>query len=326
MGGGTVVGQIPGHDHEVRRQTDGIGNNAFQASLPGVYVCNRINFQGQVSSLPVDCQCPLGYHSNRKNSTLEAHMETISYGLEDMVFVVTGGTRGIGLVLAKTLLAQKAKVVICGRKQAGLDQAVAELQGKDRLLALPAHIAKAEDVENLFDKTLETFDRLDGLINNMGMNIITSVVDADPYLWQKIIDSNLNGAFLCSRRAGQIMRERKGGKIVSVSSLAAHRSSPAMGVYGIAKAAIEMMTKVLAQELAPFNIQANAVAPGMVRTAFSQPFWSNDDLHAQIVTGIPLGRIAEPEDVVHPILFLCSKAADFITGQTVMVDGGASAI
>ena len=133
-------------------------------------------------------------------------MKTISYGLENKVVVVTGGSRGIGLALAKALLDQKARVVICSRKQDGLDQAVEELQGGDRLLALTAHIAKAEDVDTLFDKTMETFGCLDGLINNMGMNIITSVVDADPSLWQKIIDSNLNGAFLCSRRAGQIMR------------------------------------------------------------------------------------------------------------------------
>jgi len=250
----------------------------------------------------------------------------ITYGLADNVYVVTGGTRGIGLVLAKMLLAQHAKVVVCGRKQEGLDRAVAELNGGDRVVALPAHVAKAEDVDRLFDRTLDAFGRLDGLINNVGMNIITSVVDADPSLWQKIIDSNLNGAFLCSRRAGQIMREQKSGKIVSVSSLAAHRSAPAMGIYGIAKAAMEMMTKVLAQELAPFNIQVNAVAPAMVRTKFSEPFWSNEDMHREIVKTIPLGRIAEPDEVAHPILFLCSGAADFITGQTLMVDGGASAI
>ncbi|MDP3286513.1 MAG: SDR family oxidoreductase, partial [Desulfobacterales bacterium] len=122
------------------------------------------------------------------------------------------------------------------------------------------------------------------------------------------------------------MRTQKRGKIVSISSIASRRSAAAMGIYGIAKAGIEMMTKVLAQELAPFDIQVNAVAPGMVRTKFSEPFWSNSDIYNQIVKTIPLGRIAEPSDVAHPVLFLCSDASDFITGQTIMVDGGASAI
>ena len=196
----------------------------------------------------------------------------------------------------------------------------------ERLLAIPAHVARVEDVDNLMDRTIQEFGRLDGLINNVGMNIVTNVVDADPSLWQKIIDTNLNGVFLCSRKAGQLMREQKHGKIVNISSLAASRSAPAMGIYGIAKAGIEMMTKVLAQELALFNIQVNAVAPGMVRTAFSEPFWSNEDFYQLIVKTIPMGRIAEPEDVAHPVLFLCSDGAGFITGQTIGVDGGASAI
>ncbi|MFZ3047949.1 MAG: SDR family oxidoreductase, partial [Desulfatirhabdiaceae bacterium] len=110
------------------------------------------------------------------------------------------------------------------------------------------------------------------------------------------------------------------------SSIAAHRSAPAMGIYGVAKAGIEMMTRVMAHELAPFHIQVNAVAPGMVKTRFSQPFWSNPEIHEQIVKGIPMGRLAEPMDVVYPTLFLCSEAAGFITGQTLIVDGGASII
>jgi 2-deoxy-D-gluconate 3-dehydrogenase len=99
-----------------------------------------------------------------------------------------------------------------------------------------------------------------------------------------------------------------------------------MGIYGIAKAGIEMLTRVLAQELAPFNIQVNAVAPCMVRTTFSEPFWADKELHEIIVKTIPLGRIAEPIDVAHPVLFLCSEGSDFITGQTLMVDGGASVV
>ncbi len=253
-------------------------------------------------------------------------MHPINYDLEDKVFVVTGGSRGIGFEIARLLLEQKAKVVICGRKEAGLDLAAQQLKAGDDLLLIQAHIAQPEAVEKLFDQTHERFGRLNGLINNVGMNIITAVVDADPGLWGKIIDSNLNGTFLCSRKAGQMMREQRKGKIVNISSIAARRSAPAMGVYGIAKAGIEMLTKVLAQELAPFNVQVNAVAPCMVRTAFSEPFWSNKALEEAIVKTIPLGRIAEPIDIAHPTLFLCSAGADFITGHTLAVDGGASAV
>ena len=253
-------------------------------------------------------------------------MENVTYGIADKVFVVTGGSRGIGLDLAKTILAQGAKVVICGRKQEGLDAAVGELQGDDRVLAVAAHVAKEPDVDRLFAQAVERFGRVDVLVNNVGMNLIAGVVDAEPALFNKIVESNLTGAWLCARKAAQLMREQKAGKIVSITSIAARRAAPFMGIYGIAKAAIEMMTKSLAQELAPFDIQVNAVAPCMVRTKFSQPFWSNDDLLKEIVKTIPMGRIAETADVVHPVLFLCSDGAGFITGQTLMVDGGASAV
>jgi NAD(P)-dependent dehydrogenase (short-subunit alcohol dehydrogenase family) len=253
-------------------------------------------------------------------------MSALNYNLADKVFVVTGGSRGIGFEIARLLLGQNAKVVICGRKQEGLDVAAETLKAGDNLLTLQTHVAKSEEIEALFSQTLDRFGRLDGLVNNVGMNIMTTVVDADPGLWHKIIDSNLNGNFLCSRKAGQIMRDQHSGKIVNISSIAARRSAPTMGIYGVAKAGIEMLTKVLAQELAPFNIQVNAIAPCMVRTAFSEPLWANKDLHEAIVKTIPLGRIAEPIDVAHPALFLCSSGADFITGQTLLVDGGASAI
>ena len=253
-------------------------------------------------------------------------MRGMSYGLEDKVAIVTGGSRGIGLDIAKTLLGQGAKVVICGRKQEGLDSAVAQLEAHENLLAVAAHVGKEADVDRLFDETMARFGQVDVLVNNVGMNLIAGVVDADPSVFSKTIESNLTGTWLCSRKAAQLMRARKTGKIVSITSLAARRAAPFMGIYGIAKAAIEMMTKTLAQELAPFNIQVNAVSPCMVRTKFSQPFWSNEDLLKEIVKTIPMGRIAETADVVHPVLFLCSDGARFITGQTVMVDGGASAV
>jgi len=224
------------------------------------------------------------------------------------------------------LIAQKAKVVICGRKSDSLDAAKDSL-GSTNIMTVQAHIAREEDVDALFGAVMDRFAKMDVLINNVGMNLMTPfIADTEFSLWQKIMDTNLSGTFLCSRRASQIMRGQKGGKIVNVSSIAGRKASPGMGIYGIAKAGIEMLTKVLASELAQFNIQVNAVAPSMVRTEFSKPFWSNQDLYEHIVKTIPLGRIAEPMDVVHPVLFLASDAADFITGQTIVVDGGATAI
>ena len=253
-------------------------------------------------------------------------MAQSSYGLENQVVVVTGGTRGIGFEIAGMLLAEGARVVICARKPDDLESAAAELNGGENLLTIPAHIAKADDVERLFTEAVERFGQVDGLVNNVGMNMLTQVVDGDPALWQKIIDTNLNGTYLCARRAGQIMKTRRQGKIVTISSTAAHRATAGLGVYGIAKAALEMLTRVLAQELAADNVQVNAVAPCMVRTKFSQPLWGNEEMHARIVQAIPLGRIAEPADIAHPVLFLLSRGADFITGQTLMADGGLSAV
>ncbi|MFY9399539.1 MAG: SDR family oxidoreductase [Desulfomonilia bacterium] len=248
------------------------------------------------------------------------------YGLEGKVAVVTGGSRGIGLAITEELLNQGAKVVICGRKQENLDAAAARLDSGD-LMTVRAHIAREADVERLFAEVMERHSQVDILINNVGMNLVTpATIDADFAMWQKIVETNLAGTYLCSRAAGRIMRQRERGRIVSVSSIAGRKASPGMGIYGVAKAGVEMLTKVLAGELARFNIQVNAVAPAMVRTEFSKPFWSNEIILQEVVRTIPMGRIAEPQDVVHPVLFLASDGASFINGQTLLVDGGACAV
>jgi NAD(P)-dependent dehydrogenase (short-subunit alcohol dehydrogenase family) len=249
------------------------------------------------------------------------------YGLEDQVFVVTGGSRGIGFEIARALLGEQARVVICGRKQDGLDAAVSQLGGGDRLLAVQAHTAREEDVERLFNEAVRIYGRIDGLINNVGMNLFTpALADTELSVWNKIMEGNLTGAFLCARKAAKLMRPNKSGKMVNISSLAGTRATLGMSVYGVAKAGLEMMTKVMAYELAAFNIQVNAVAPGLVRTDFSRPFWSNDEIVREVVKTIPAGRIAEKEDVAPIVLFLCSPVSSYITGQTLMIDGGSSVI
>jgi 2-deoxy-D-gluconate 3-dehydrogenase len=254
-------------------------------------------------------------------------MGNICYALEGQVAVVTGASRGIGFEIAKKLLEEKAKVAVCSRKPDGLDLAAELLNGGDNVLAMPAHVAKEDDVNKFFDAVQEKFGRIDILINNVGMNLMTvSTNETEPALWQKIMDTNLTGAFMCARRAAVVMKGQAGGRIVNISSVAAHRAAPGMGIYGVAKAGLEMLTKVLASELGPFEILVNAVAPGMVKTDFSKPFWGNQEIHDTIVRQIPLGRLAETADVVSPVLYLASKANTYITGQTIMVDGGATAV
>ncbi len=262
-------------------------------------------------------------------------MSGMWYGLEGKVALVTGASRGIGLEIARQLLEQKAKVAICARKAGGLEAARQQLAAMaagagaaaadDRLLALPAHVAEEEQVDKLFEAVLAKFGRLDILVNNVGMNLLVpSVAESDPAAWRKIIDTNLTGAYLCSRKAAGVMRQQGSGKIVNLSSIAARMASPGMGIYGVAKAGVEMLTKVLGAELASSGIQVNAVAPSMIKTGFSQPFWSNEDIVSKIVATIPAGRLGEVGDVAPVVLFLASEAANFITGQTVAVDGGCS--
>lgn len=241
---------------------------------------------------------------------------------ENKRVLVTGGSRGIGLGIARHFAAQGAWVAVCGRKEVNLQKAQ---EGIGNFLAIRANLGKAEEVEELFIRLRSEFGGLDLLVNNVGMNIFTpSTVEADVALWEKILDSNLKSAFMCSRLAFPLMKER-GGSIINISSTAAHRAAPGMGIYGIAKAGLEMLTKVLAKELASYGIRVNAVAPGVVETDFSKPFWGDEAILKEIVKGIPQGRIAKIEDVVQAVDFLASSKSAYLTGEIMSLCGGAEA-
>ena len=241
--------------------------------------------------------------------------------------LVTGGSRGLGKAIALTMAEKGARVAICGRKQENLDQAAEEFRKQGlEVMAQPAHIGKSDQVAGLFQVIDEQFGGLDILVNNVGMNILTPAVsEADEGLWDKIIESNLKGTFLVSRQAVSLMKKRGRGKIINITSTAAKRAAMGMGIYSVAKAGVEMLTRVLAVELVQDHINVNGVAPGMVKTKFSQPFWSDQGLLNEVTKRIPMGRIAETGDVVGAVLFLASGLSDFITGEIITVDGGAMA-
>jgi NAD(P)-dependent dehydrogenase (short-subunit alcohol dehydrogenase family) len=241
---------------------------------------------------------------------------------ENKRVLVTGGSRGIGLGVARYFAEQGAWVAICGRKEVNLEKAKAETLN---LLTFQANLSKADEVENLFISLRSEFGGLDLLVNNVGMNIFTpATAEADVALWDKIMDSNLKSSFMCSRLAFPMMKE-KGGAIINISSTAAHRAAPGMGIYGIAKAGLEMLTRVLAKELALYGIRVNAVAPGVVETDFSKPFWGEEAFLKEILKGIPQGRIAKIEDVVRVVAFLASEQSAYLTGEIISLCGGGEA-
>jgi len=247
--------------------------------------------------------------------------------LSGKVALVTGGSRGLGRDIALAMAEKGVKVAICSRKKETLDEAVEEFtnRGLD-VMAKVANVGKSDEVKALFHALDERFGRLDILINNVGTNILTpSLVEADEGLWDKILETSLKSAFLVSSQAVKLMKRVGGGKIVNISSIAARKASRGMGIYCVAKAGLEMLTKVLAVELAPDQINVNAVAPAMIKTKFSQPLWSNEGIYSEIIKTIPMGRIAETGDVVGAVLFLVSDLSDFITGEVITVDGGSMA-
>jgi 2-deoxy-D-gluconate 3-dehydrogenase len=254
-------------------------------------------------------------------------MENWNVDLSGKVALVTGGSRGLGKAIAQAMAQKGASIAICGRKQENLDKAVAELKAKGAdVLARPANMGKSDQAAGLFKAVEEKFGRLDILVNNVGTNLLTpSVAEADEGLWDKLLETNLKSAFLASSMAYKLMQKAGAGKIINISSIAARKAARGMGIYCVAKAGLEMLTRVLAVELASDHIQVNAVAPGVVRTQFSQPFWSNESILQEILKTIPAGRIAETDDVVGAVLFLASSLSDFITGEILNVDGGSMA-
>ena len=252
-------------------------------------------------------------------------MNNTSLDLTGKVALVTGGSRGLGKAIAGAFLAQGADVIICGRKQENLDKALREFgDAGHKAVGHAANVGKPDQVARLFESIQADFEKLDILVNNVGMNILTpSVTSTDPALWDKIIETNLKGTFLTASAAVPLMKKAGKGKIINISSIAAKKAAMGMGIYCVAKAGVEMLTKVLAKELVQDRITVNGIAPFVVRTDFTRPFWSNESILKGIVNTIPMGRIAETDDIVGTALYLASNLSDFVTGEIVTVDGGA---
>jgi NAD(P)-dependent dehydrogenase (short-subunit alcohol dehydrogenase family) len=247
------------------------------------------------------------------------------FDLSGKVAIVTGGSRGIGLAAATTLAAAGAKVVVAARKPEPLELAAAQIREQTgaQVLPLVAHTGDDASVNELVGKTVAEFGGVDILVNNAATNPhFGPLLSSDDSHWDKTWDVNVKGYFRMARACVPHMSARGGGRIVNIASVAGRRVQPGMGIYCVSKAAVVMLTQVLAVELADQKINVNALTPGFVKTKFSSAIWANDGISKAVLRAIPQHRMAVPEEIANLILFLASDESSFVTGSIIDIDGG----
>jgi NAD(P)-dependent dehydrogenase (short-subunit alcohol dehydrogenase family) len=246
--------------------------------------------------------------------------------LADKVAIVTGSSKGIGRAIATSLVEAGAAVMLTSRKQLGLDGAaagIAEAVPGARLATFAANACDPDQAEACVAACLERFGAIDVLVNNAATNpVMGATIDADLAAWDKTFQVNVRGTFVWSQLAWRSWMREHGGSIINLSSIGGLRGDAAIGVYNTTKAAIVHLTKILAVELGP-GVRVNCIAPGLVKTDFARALWEPaGDLVAE---GLPMRRLGEPEDIAHAARFLAGPGAAWITGHTLVVDGGALA-
>ena len=242
--------------------------------------------------------------------------------LKGKTAVVTGGTRGIGLAIAKKYLENGANVAIAGSREETVEKALSQLQDyKDNVMGIWPDLCNPEEVAAAFASVKERFGSLDILANNAGISSRTSIYDYTLEEFSKILDVNLKAVFVCSQAAARIMKELGSGVIINTSSMVAEYGQPSGCGYPATKFAVNGITKSLARELAKDGIRVNAVAPGVTKTDMVAAL--PKELVDRISAGIPLGRPGDPEDVANAFLYLASDMASYVTGIVLRVDGAA---
>jgi len=244
--------------------------------------------------------------------------------LRDKVAVVTGASRGIGRAIALAFAREGAAVVICGRKQETLDAVAAEAAGcPGRLRPLACHVGRADQIRQLVETTHREFGRIDILVNNAATNIAQEpVLEIDEAKFDKMIEINLKSAFRLMQAVAPGMCERGWGSIVNIASISGIRPQYHGMLYSMTKAALIMMTQSYALELGPRGVRVNAIAPGMVQTVLSEYYWKDEAKLRRIIEDQPVKHLGQPEEIAEVAVLLASDRGSYITGQTVVVDGG----
>jgi NAD(P)-dependent dehydrogenase (short-subunit alcohol dehydrogenase family) len=246
------------------------------------------------------------------------------FDLSGRVAIVTGGARGLGRTAALGLAEAGADVVVIDLLMPMAEEVKAEIVKKGKKsLAIKTDVSDGEDVQRMVDKVVEHFGMIDILVNNAGINIVSPAERFSLADWNSVLRVNLTGVFLCAQAVGIIMLRQKKGKIINIASVLGMVGSPHDALaYNSSKAGVINLTRSLAVEWGEYNINVNAVAPGMMETDLTRRRLEDNEYRSYFVNATPLRRIGRPEDLLGTVIFLSSEASDWITGQTIVVDGG----
>lgn len=241
---------------------------------------------------------------------------------KNKVALVTGASRGIGRAIAESLSLHGARVIAnYNKSEREVTSLVESLQNKNCAIeALRADVTDGKEVENMVDEIVKRYERIDILINNAGLkrdSFLALMSDED---WRKVIDANLNSVYYVTKWVSRIMMRQREGKIINISSLSAFKGLPGQANYAASKGGVISFTRAVARELGGFGIRVNAIAPGLIETDMLKDM--DSEALKKITRSIPLGRIGMAQDIVGAVLFLASDKADYITGQTFLIDGG----
>ena len=248
-----------------------------------------------------------------------------NFTMAGKVALITGGRTGLGKAFALTFAKAGADVSICSRSDKDVElQAVAdEIRGLGRrALTFKTDVTHKADVDNMVDKTIAELGDIDVLINNAGIAACVPLLEMEESIWDQVININLKGCYLCSQAVGRNMVQRRKGNIINISSTGGLRALPNFSAYDVTKAGVIMLTRVMARELGSYNIRVNAIAPWAVKTQMTEQWRSDPEWVKEALAGAPLGRFGETSDVAGIALFLASDMASWITGQTIVADGG----
>ncbi|MGG4492064.1 SDR family NAD(P)-dependent oxidoreductase [Metabacillus idriensis] len=247
--------------------------------------------------------------------------------LENKTVVVTGGSKGIGKDIALTFAKLKANVVISGRDKEGLNRTLADLhEFNDKCIAFAGDLSDVSIVKQLVEKAAGTFGTVDVLVNNAGVNIAKKAMEVTEEDWDTVLDLNLKSAFFSSQAAAKYMIAENSGRIINISSQMAFVGYYKRAAYSSSKGGLVQLTKALAVEWAEHGINVNAVAPTFIETEFTAKMFEDKEFKKDVESRILLEGLSKPEDISGAVLYLASNLANFVTGETIKVDGGWTAI